>query len=253
MAGHASLNMKNLLPAFAKLAVLVFAAATANAAMTVATVGDSLADAIYLGIKLQPQLLKSQDIRLTRWSRARIGLTRIDLFDYTAWLRDNNDLGAVDFCVVELGANDLQSIATGKLKWAFLGTQEWQRIYAGRVETMVSTLKTQRCKEVVWILQPAYERNKFLNGHHALINSTQLLGLKSGSAAAFEIVTDQNDYQRDGIHFNGPFALKLARAVVNLVESWKTFTTTGCAACHAAEGYHWIKPQELSPLKWQRP
>src|ERR1700691_4520887 len=92
---------------------LILIALQARAEVTVATVGDSLADAVYLGLKLQPDLLRKSGIRLVRWSRPKIGLTRPDYFDYTAWLRDTADLGRVDFCVVQLGANDLQSIATG--------------------------------------------------------------------------------------------------------------------------------------------
>ena len=78
-----------------------------RAAVTVATVGDSLADAVYLGMKLQPGLLKQNDIHLMRWSRAKIGLTRTDYFDYATWLRENKELGRADFCVVQMGANDL--------------------------------------------------------------------------------------------------------------------------------------------------
>jgi hypothetical protein len=97
----------------ASISALILLATSARA-VTVATVGDSLADAVYLGMKLQPDLLKKNGIHLVRWSRAKIGLTRTDYFDYTDWLRVNNDLGTADFCVVQLGANDLQSISIRK-------------------------------------------------------------------------------------------------------------------------------------------
>src|SRR5579863_692256 len=113
---------------------LFVAAASLARGVTVATVGDSLADAVYLGMKLQPDLLKKNEIHLTRWSRAKIGLTRTDYFDYTSWLRDNDELGSADICVVQLGANDLQSIHIGKNKWVFVGTQIWQRMYQERVK-----------------------------------------------------------------------------------------------------------------------
>ena len=70
-------------------------------------------------MKLQPDLLKKNQIHLVRWSRAKIGLTRTDYFDYTEWLRVNNDLGSADFCVVQLGANDLQSISDRQEQMGF--------------------------------------------------------------------------------------------------------------------------------------
>jgi hypothetical protein len=36
--------------------------------MVVATVGDSFADALYLAMKVRPDLLKQHDITLVRWS-----------------------------------------------------------------------------------------------------------------------------------------------------------------------------------------
>src|ERR1700683_4086263 len=114
---------------------LILIALQARAEVTVATVGDSLADAVYLGLKLQPDLLRKSGIKLVRWSRPKIGLTRTDYFDYTAWLRDTAALGSVDFCVVQLGANDLQSIAIedrnrdskhqNTQKWIAVGTEAW--------------------------------------------------------------------------------------------------------------------------------
>src|ERR1700691_3626414 len=113
--------------------LFLLAALQARAEVTVATVGDSLADAIYLGLKLQPDLLRKSGIHLVRWSRPKIGLTRTDYFDYTGWIRDTKEIGSADFCVVELGANDLQSIAvpgqspSGQQKWIRVGTEDWQR------------------------------------------------------------------------------------------------------------------------------
>ncbi|MGA3204148.1 MAG: hypothetical protein ABSF12_16790 [Bryobacteraceae bacterium] len=206
--------------------VLALAAAPARA-VTVATVGDSLADAVYLGMKLQPDLLKKNGIHLVRWSRARIGLTRTDYFDYTEWLR-SSDLGTADFCVVQLGANDLQSIAIRKNKWILVGSETWQRIYQERVKALVETLKVRRCKSVIWLLQPAYEKNKFLRQYHGMINAVQFAGSNSAVAAAFELATTENDYSPDGVHFNKPFCFALSRAVIQL------FAPTGCESCHTS-------------------
>jgi lysophospholipase L1-like esterase len=223
-----------------------------RAAVTVATVGDSLADAVYLGMKLQPDLLKKSDIHLIRWSRAKIGLTRTDYFDYTEWLRASNDLGKADFCVVQLGANDLQSISIGKNKWVYVGTQTWQRMYQERVKTFVDTLKVQRCKSVIWLLQPAYENNKFLRQYHGMINAVQYAGSNSGVAAAFELATTENDYSPDGVHFNKPFCFALAKAVINLFAPQKAPQAGDCASCHSDAKFSFSGGAGSGPLVLRR-
>ncbi len=205
-------------------------------AITLATVGDSLADAIYLGLKLQPDLLRKNGIQLERWSRPKIGLTRIDYFDYNTWLRDTASLGHADFCVVELGANDLQSIGTGPQKWIRLGTDDWKRTYADRVLGLVNTLKSRRCGKLVWLLQPPYQKNKFLGQYNEMINAAQLAGT-APSTPAFDIAAGENDYSPDGIHPNKDFCFKLGRAVANLLASWQQpFAGSNCAECHASNG-----------------
>ena len=252
--------------------LLILAALQARAA-TVATVGDSLADAIYLGLKLQPDLLRKNGIELTRWSRPSIGLTRVDYFDYTAWLRDTAGLGSVDFCVVQMGANDLQSIAIedknpesksqeGKgqetknqetknqetKKWTRVGTEDWQRAYTDRVQAFVRTLKPLRCANVVWLLQPPYQKNKFLSQYHGMINAVQLAGSATG-AAVYEIDAGADDYGPDGIHFNKDFCFKLARAVVNLFASSRPPSAgTNCASCHASPSLPPVSRADLAPL-----
>jgi len=217
-------------------------------AVTVATEGDSLADAVYLGLKLQPDILRKSGIKLVRWSRPKIGLTRTDYFDYTAWLRDTADLGSVDICVVQLGANDLQSIATGDRKWIAVGTEAWQQAYTNRVQTLVQTLRPLRCGNVVWLLQPPYQKNKYLSQYHVMINSVQLAGSAEG-AAAFEIDAGVNDYSADGVHPNKDFCFKLGRAVANLVGAWpQPFAGTNCSACHASPGLLPERLPDLAPL-----
>jgi hypothetical protein len=242
---------------------LVILAALQLRATSVATVGDSFADAIYLGLKLQPDLLRKNGIELTRWSRPSIGLTRVDYFDYTSWLRDTAGLGSVDFCVVEMGANDLQSIAIAEKsqetknpeikKWIRVGTDDWQRAYTDRVQAFVRTLKPLRCSNIVWLLQPPYQKNKFLSQYHGMINSVQFAGSSPG-AAVYEIDAGTDDYGPDGIHFNKDFCFKLARAVVNLfAPSRSPSAGTNCGSCHASPGLPPVSLRELAPLIPRQP
>jgi lysophospholipase L1-like esterase len=227
--------------------ILAISGSIACAGVTVATVGDSLADAVYLGMKLQPDLLKKNEIHLVRWSRAKIGLTRTDYFDYATWLRDNKDLGHADFCVVQMGANDLQSINIGKNKWVMVGSQRWQQMYQDRVRAFVEMLRAEHCGNVIWLLQPAYEKNKFLRQYHGMINAVQFAGSNSGVAAAFELATTDADYNADGVHFNKPFCFALSKAVINLFAPWKTAAAGGCQTCHSAPGTT-IRSAQSAPL-----
>jgi hypothetical protein len=248
--------LARLFGAISSVCLLILSAGLARGAVTVATVGDSLADAVYLGMKLQPDLLKKNQIHLVRWSRAKIGLTRTDYFDYTEWLRVSNDLGSADFCVVQLGANDLQSINIGKNKWVSVGSQTWQRMYQARVKALVDTLKVQRCKSVVWLLQPAFEKNKFLRQYHGMINAVQFAGSNSGVAAAFELATKENDYGVDGIHFNKPFCFALAKAVIDLFgqgSDWGRASQSGeCATCHSGAKFSFGAAPQSGPLVLRR-
>jgi hypothetical protein len=235
------------------LASVLTAAVSAQAAVTVATVGDSLADAIYLGMKLQPGLLKKSGIDLMRWSRPSIGLTRVDYFDYNSYLRDSSELGSADICIVELGANDLQSIAIEKRKWIAVGSDAWQRVYGERVQALVSTLKTQRCGSVLWFLQPANQTNKYLSHYHGMINQVQFAGAAPEVTAAFEIMASSKDYISDGVHFNKDFCFKVARAVVDMISSWKLFAQASCSTCHPLANSLPANAQVPAPLLLRRP
>lgn len=137
--------------------------------------------------------------------------------------------------MTELGANDLQSIDLGQNKWVRVGSQDWQRAYTERVRAFVDTLKS-RCGKLVWLLQPPYQKNKYLAQYHEMMNAVQLAGAAPG-VAAFEIEADENDYSTDGVHPNKDFCFKLARAVANLLASWRQpFAGSACASCHAATG-----------------
>ena len=149
--------------------------------------------------------------------------------------------------MVELGANDLQSINIAPLKWIRVGTEDWQRAYTGRVGVLVDVLKSRRCGAIAWLLQPAYQ-NKFLHQYHEMINAVQLAG-SAPAAAAFEIVAGDHDYSPDGIHPNKDFCFHLSRAVASLLTTWQQpFSGSNCASCHASSGVS-NRPPSLIPSR----
>jgi hypothetical protein len=220
-------------------------------AVTLATVGDSRADAIYLGLKLQPSLLKKADIRLLRWSRPSIGLTRNDSFDYAAWMRDTDELGRADVCLAELGANDLQGIRVAVSKWIQVGSDTWRTTYRARVKAFVEILKATRCGAVFWLLQPAKQPNPYLSQYRDMINRVQLEAAAPGADGVFEIMAATSDYSSDGIHFNKTFCFALARASADLAVSWKTHLS--CSSCHSKRNTFFRWPPAASELFVLRP
>ena len=212
------------------LLLLLFALAPPAHSTTLATVGDSFADAFYFGLRARPELLKQNRIELIRWSRPSVGLARSDQFDYAGWLRDTADLGAADFCVVQIGTNDMQSIPGGAGKWLLFPSPAWQNAYTERVQSVTEILHSQRCRRVIWALQPSFEKSKFLSKNRGLINQLQSTG--AGGSVLVEVTPEPADYARDGIHFNGPFVLKLADATIAMVTTWRDRVPETCFACH---------------------
>jgi len=221
-----------------------------RAAIVVATVGDSFADALYLAMKVRPDLLKQHDLKLVRWSRANIGFTRLDFFDYPGWLRDNNALGQVDLCVVQIGSNDLQSIHTGKYQWAFFGTEAWRDLYGSRVASMLGTLQESRCKQIAWVLQPGFERNPVMARGKVPVSQVQAKVLASSPAVAFDVVTGQDDYQKDNVHYGRGLMLRMGTALVELAETTRQLIDGKCVTCHdSAIVDQMFRARETPPLR----
>ena len=231
-------------------ALLLFQALSCSAATSVATVGDRFADAISYGMRSRPDLLRQNNIQLVRWRRPAIGLTRIDQFDYPVWLQQSADLGTADFCVVQIGANDRQSFPAGPGKWVLFPTETWQVQYRGRVQTILQTLHTSRCRRVIWVLQPGFENSKFLARYQQMMNALQVSGSGWDGTLFFEIDARPADYGPDHIHFTGPFTLKLADSIFRVVAEWTEHVPASCFGCHTT--IHMkppMQPSDLLPLR----
>ena len=231
------------------LMAAVLGAGSSFAATTVATVGDSFADAFYMGMWSQPNLLKKHDIQLMRWSRPIIGLTRLDFFDYPTWLRNNDELGTVDVCVVQIGTNDVQSIQWDG-KWVKFASDRWNTVYAERVKAVQETLQSRRCKQMIWVLQPGYDMNRFLREHREAINKVQTSALDPKRTLVLETSAQPADYGKDRIHYNGKFDLKLGQAIFRLVMAWRQAAPQNCFACHSQVDVNGrLAGEQLEPLR----
>jgi lysophospholipase L1-like esterase len=206
------------------LLLLIVRAAGADSApppVTVATVGDSVADSTYYGLTGHPALLQKHGVRVVRWSRPVIGLVREDYFHYSSWLRANKDLEPVDLCLVQIGTNDMQSIAGPRKQFYKFGSPDWRSTYAERARTLADTLQHRLCRQVVWIVKPGPSDPTVLSRHQLLISQIQESAIRPLGIPVFRVSALGPDYAEDRTHFTGPFALKCGASVLRLVELWR--------------------------------
>src|SRR5204863_6569236 len=109
-------------------------------------------------------------------------------------------------------------------------------------------LKAGKCKSVIWLLQPAFEKNKYLNQYHVMINGLQFAGSAPQAAAAYDLATTEDDYGEDGVHFSKEYYFALARAVIHLFDAWKPFGQARCSSCHPAAKYSLGARTDSAPL-----
>lgn len=212
--------------------LLLFSIARPCQAVSVATVGDSFADALYNAMRARPDLVQRYDVQLTRWSRPVIGLTRTDYFDYTAWLRDSAGLGTVDVCLVQIGSNDMQSIPLSKKEWIAYGSPQWRDAYASRTRELALLLTERRCGLPIWVLQPGFEKRDAMACHRELIDEVQREALRLDRTRVLEMATSETAYGPDKTHFNRAFVLQLGPALFQLVDTSRQIVHGRCLACH---------------------
>jgi hypothetical protein len=218
---------------------------------TVATVGDSFADSLYNSLRSRPDLVRQHGIQLLRWSRPIVGLTRGDFFDYPTWLHDSADLGKADLCFVEIGANDMQSMPAANQQWIAYGSPAWKEAYGGRTVQMARTLAEQRCGQVLWVLQPGFERRDAMACHRELINEVQREAVRLDRTRVLEIATNEAAYMKDKTHFNRAYLLQLGPAMFQLVDTARQIAHGQCLTCHRNVN---VSPPdgEMLPLRWSR-
>jgi lysophospholipase L1-like esterase len=201
-------------------------------AIRVATVGDSFADSLYNAMRSRPDLMQSYDVQLVRWSRPIVGLTRTDYFDYLGFLRDSAELGNVDVCFAQIGSNDMQSIPAGPKEWIAYGSPQWRDAYAVRTREMARILTERHCGQLVWVLQPGFEKRDGMACHRELINEVQREAARVDRTRVLQIETTGDAYGPDKTHFSRAYALLLGPALFHQVDTARQIIDMRCLACH---------------------
>jgi hypothetical protein len=121
----------------------------APAQVTVAVIGDSLADGIWGG--LYRKLYRDKRFCVHRGAKNSVGFGASDMLEP---LDRAFEAGPVDAVVMMIGANDRRGIyaTDGKLAAAYHSPQ-WPAVYRARVDTFMDSV-TARSVPLVWVLLP---------------------------------------------------------------------------------------------------
>ncbi|HEX3748779.1 MAG TPA: hypothetical protein VHW09_32860 [Bryobacteraceae bacterium] len=230
---------------------LIFTAVGPVRAISVATVGDSFADSLYNALRARPDLLQRYGVHLARWSRPIVGLARTDYFDYVASLRESATL-PVDVCLVQIGSNDMQSIPSPQKQWIAYGSSPWREAYRDRTRELVKLLLDRRCGQLIWVLQPAFEKRSALACHRELIDEIQREAVGRDRTRILELSTSEADYGPDQTHFNRAYLLQLGPALFQAVDTSRQLVHMGCLACHRNLETLTMPPALLPLRTWRR-
>lgn len=112
------------------------------------------------GPQLQRRLSAWPGLSVSRTGRYGTGLCRLDVFDWLHYF----DLCLIqyqpDLVILTVGANDTQDIVDAGHKRVFLGSDEWNAIYADRVRELLR-LAEMRGVELFWVGLPIMGREPY--------------------------------------------------------------------------------------------
>ena len=190
----------------------------------VLVVGDSLADGLWSGLYRAFQ--EDGNMEVVNKSKPSSGFVRADSYDWTKEIDDILKDDTYQMVVVMFGANDNQTIKSGK-EYIKPGTDAWDELYGQRVEAFVKKLRAKGLA-VYWTglpimrspddsddaeeLNDIYREKSFINGAK-FIDTWSGFTDESGRYSA--VGPDMSGQIRrlrddDGVHFTPRGYLKLA-------------------------------------------
>ena len=148
----------------AALALVLTQALPAQArSITVAVVGDSLANDLANGME---DIFAGKPVNVFKQTRFATGLVRDDYYDWNGTVRNALKHGDANVLVVVMGGNDHQPI---RIKGRRLDplSKAWRAEYARRVAHFMKTVKQSRAK-LYWVGLPDVRSEKLANGYRAM-------------------------------------------------------------------------------------
>ncbi|MCB1550148.1 MAG: DUF459 domain-containing protein [Hyphomicrobiaceae bacterium] len=214
--------------------------------LTIAVVGDSLADGMWAGLYRTVQ--RDKRYKIYRGAKNSVGFTGSDLTDMIdrAFAK-----GPVHALVMMIGANDRRSFFIGSRSHALLGTPKWVELYRGRIERFMDHA-ARRKVPLVWILLPVM-REDDANVDARRVNDIVTAAAHSRPLVlllpTWELTADakgrytahfkdrdgkmQLMRMSDGVHFTAPaYELIADRVLARLREASPHFRTLAEGAAH---------------------
>lgn len=194
--------------------------------------GDSLANGLFRG--LQEELASEASVLIVDKARSGTGLARTNKVNWPKAIADAAVSAEINIAVLMFGASDRQSIRAGGKRHK-VGSPEWQRVYASRVDAILDTLREEK-SAIYWVGLPIMKgakRNADMQQMNAIFRERALRrGLRfidtwDGFADQDGNYTDwgpdlegrvQRLRAKDGVHFTVRGFRKLAHSLARVIK-----------------------------------
>jgi len=160
-------------------------------------VGDSIVRETSFALR---KMLESAHVSVETFVSLGSGLTRPDLFDWHAKLREIGKNSKPELVIIMMGASDIQKMQ-GNGQTLACGTPEWDAEYARRVDVALEILTSGGARQIFWVGLPDMrdeELNRFVHNVNGIIqtrvaakpsvrffDAARLLSKKSGQFSAY--------------------------------------------------------------------
>ena len=175
-----SINLRSLI--LKSLSILVFFFATTSSfagktaaetkktakpkQISIAVLGDSLADGLYAGLVQLSRRDKDISLKVKKYSKVNTGLVRYDRYNWTSAVKTIGKKDKSDIFIFMFGANDLQSIRTKSKRYHFQ-TDGWVERYTDRIDGIMKSAKKSN-RKLFWVGLPIVGKADFAKGYKYL-------------------------------------------------------------------------------------
>ncbi len=134
--------------------------------ISIAVLGDSLADGLYAGLVRLSRRDKSVNLKVKKYSRVNTGLVRYDRYNWSSAAKKISKKDKSSIYILMFGANDLQTIRSSKKRYHYR-SEGWLKAYKERIDTVMKSVKAPG-RKVYWVGLPIVGKSNFAKGYKYL-------------------------------------------------------------------------------------
>ncbi|WP_316863169.1 GDSL-type esterase/lipase family protein [uncultured Cohaesibacter sp.] len=181
---------------------------------SIAILGDSLADGLYIGMVQLSRINKNLSVK--KYSRVNTGITRYDRYDWTSAAEEISKEDKSDVYLLMFGANDLQSIREESKRYHF-PSEEWGKRYVARIDDITKALKKTE-RKIYWVGLPIVGKKAYAEGYKHL-NSLFATRAAANGVTFIDswdwFASEEGDFQASGEGADGKKKLLRAKDMVH--------------------------------------